>query len=377
LIYITTSIFQLLACLLLFKAQKENKKGYLWLSLLCLGAAFGHKFTTAFILPIYIPWFYLTSQKIIKFPKKILETIFKSIFWLTAGGGIWYIKNFFLYNNPIYPLFLGHKGVSNEEYQFLKFTLIDSLRTPITLGEFFKMLISQYKDEINLVLFLIFVTTGFLFFKIKLRKIDIYLLLSGLSMFFLNYLVGSQLSRYVLLLPMIIYFLAGKILDSSKLLSIIMLLLILSTHAMTLKSKTLWITRANEINKIFTKNAELDSIGCVADLHKFCSEKCGADSLVLNLWDAYASVFYEDTFFYMISSGENFETIKLPKNVQYIYTNQQWKNALQDNESLHSGMQPKNRALFESNIINTSSKLLFSKDNCRLYQIESIQGLYE
>ncbi|PIY80164.1 MAG: hypothetical protein COY80_04310 [Candidatus Pacebacteria bacterium CG_4_10_14_0_8_um_filter_42_14] len=367
LVDVTTGILQVLSGLLLIQADKEKKRGYLWLSLFCLGAAFGHKFTTAFILPVYIPWFYLSARKL----ATLREQSLKGISWLFLGGGIWYFKNLLYFFNPVYPLYFGHKGMTDDQYLFLHNTLIQVLRVPINLSSFIKMISDQYKNEVGLIAFLIVLIFSFFFSKVRLKRTELILLLAGLSMFFMNFLLGSQLSRYVLLLPIIVYLLSAKYVDWSKILSIMLFAVLLLMQFTNIKAKSLWQARIHELTSIANatnKDNLGGSIGCVASIYEYCIENCSKPESVLNLWDAYAAVYYESSRIFITPKTTTFEDLELPNTVEYVYINFQWRDSLLRDAEPHRDMRPVARAKFEEKRMSIDDPI-FTTDGCSLYKL--------
>lgn len=361
---VTTSIFQVLSCLLLFNIEKKDQLNYLPLSLLFLGSALAHKFTTVFMLPFYFLWLSFLIKKILN-----KEVIFKGLLFLFLGGGGWYLKNLVLFGNPIYPLYLGHREISEIEYAFLKNTLIDSLRSEISFEGFWLMIQNQYKDEKIFFLFLLIFTISLIFLKLNLKKKEILLLSTGFGLFLINYLFGSQLSRYVLFFPITIYLLASKIIDRSDILIIFILISSVFFQTTNLRTKDLWKARSQEISLLFFESNKDREKNCTEALINFCKKECKPNDEVLNLWDAYAAVYYEKNInFHLLKLQTDFNKIKLPENVKYVYTNEQWKREIIQNSDLHSDMLPKSRELFEASILK-GSRLIFSKDNCFLFKI--------
>jgi len=348
----------------LILAQREKKVGYLWLSLLCLGAALGNKFTTAYLLPVYIPWLFLVSKNIVTFK----ELSLKGIFWVMVGGGIWYLKNIVLHLNPVYPLYFGHTGMSEFNYTFLIDTLIADLRSPVSIIGFLKSLLLNYQHNTSLILATLMLGISYFLTRKSWGKTEYGLLLSAFSMYSLNFFVGSQLSRYVLFLPIVVYILASKFINRSVLLSLFLLAVSIFVQYKSLPLKGYWQARWRELPFVLTINHESDSknkIGCVASIFNFCTANCDKSKQVLNLWDAYAAVYYEDVGIFYTPNVASFPELTLPTEVKYVYTNKQWKEALLMNPNSHRDMQPLDRANYEETILR-NAQIVFSDDVCTL-----------
>jgi len=364
LVDINVSLFQVLSCLLLILAQKEKKAGYLWFSLLCLGAAFGHKFTTAYLLPVYLPWLYLVSKNIVS----LKELSLKGILWGVVGGGIWYLKNLFLHLNPVYPLYFGHSGMLEKNYTFLIDTLIADLRSPVSMISFLKSFFLNYQQNLSLILATLFLGLSFLLTRKSWGKTEYGLLLSAFSIYSLNFFIGSQLSRYVLFLPMVVYMLVSKYIHRSVLLSLLLLSVSIFAQFKSVPLKAFWQARWRELPVVLTINHESDTknkIGCVASVFSFCTENCDKSKKVLNLWDAYAAVYYEDVGMFYTPNISTFSDLRVPPEVKYVFTNHQWKKALLLSPNSHRDMEPLARAEYEDNLLQ-NAEVIFEDDACSL-----------
>ncbi|MDQ3008760.1 MAG: hypothetical protein M3Q81_04135, partial [bacterium] len=365
----SAAIYQVLACLLLITAREKNNSGYLWLSLLCLGAAFGHKFTSAFMLPIYLPWAIVVSRQVTTWPKLVLL----SPLWLVLGGGIWYLKNILLHLNPVYPLYFGHQGMSQSEYVFLTDTLIDGLRSPITLQGFYLVFMNHYGLDRGVVLTGVLVILGMIFIRKRIRQGDWWLLATGACMFFLNFVVGSQVSRYVLFLPIILLLLSAQFVrkHASPVLLILALVCLAQYSQPVLKS--FWKSRIKEIPVVLAMGHSSDDsakIGCVASIYHYCRENCPPNTKILNLWDAYTAVYYQDSNrFFSPPLDSNFDTYSVDESVLYLYSNLQWRGDILANQTFHRDLQPVLRAGYEDRVIS-ESQLLFNENNCSLYRLQ-------
>ncbi len=90
-----------------YRKAKNIKVTFVQIGLL-LGAGLSIKYSAGFTalyvalitLPYYQSWLYLILPAVLM-------------------GGFWYGKNLLWFGNPFYPLYFGHKGVSNEEYNSL------------------------------------------------------------------------------------------------------------------------------------------------------------------------------------------------------------------------------------------------------------------
>lgn len=89
------------------KTKKESE------FLLYSGITFGIAATIKY--SVFITIFYV-GMLLLPYLKKEWKNI---VIPAVLLGGFWYLKNLFIFGNPFYPLYLGHKGVTPEAYQGL------------------------------------------------------------------------------------------------------------------------------------------------------------------------------------------------------------------------------------------------------------------
>ncbi len=109
-----TSTLEIGSLLLLITWLDKKKNDLLLMSGLLIGFSLGAKYSplpTALFMTIIV-----LSVSIRDKTGKYMMVF--SVPALLAGG-YWYVKNWILFGNPFYPMYFGHKGVSEESYQSL------------------------------------------------------------------------------------------------------------------------------------------------------------------------------------------------------------------------------------------------------------------
>jgi hypothetical protein len=368
LIDINVLIYQFLAIALAILGKKNHQLLWFPLSAMCMGFALGQKFTTIFILPLYIPLLFLWIRQL---THRWIESL-KIFGVLALSGGFWYLKNTLLHLNPVYPLYLGHLGLTNEEYAFLKDTLIDGLRAPLTIPSLLKVLKLNYAIETSTVILAGLFVLAVIFKRIKLHWYDYVLLGFAVLIYICNFAFGSQVSRYVMLAPLVVHLVAAPILTQRKSFTLLLVLVVLFLINKDPDQKALWKHRYQELPHVFALGYTIhdtQKIGCPAAVFHFCQENCLKGAQVLNLWDAYAASFYADAhFFYSVNQEEDLDTWRPPNHVKYLFINNSLKKITLEGADLHRDMQPEKRAELEIRLIGNQQPL-FVKDHCELYAL--------
>ncbi|MBT4359154.1 MAG: hypothetical protein HOD22_04345, partial [Candidatus Pacebacteria bacterium] len=156
-------------------------------------------------------------------------------------GGYWYIKNLILFSNPFYPMYFGHKGVSEELY-LGQITNIQQWE-PKTLKTFVDKINGRYKNQIEFTTFLAFWLNPLvlLFKKIpkEVRLLTIYFLLYVPYWFF----VATHQVRFLLpalvVAIVILAVLLSKI-NQKLLLGSLFLLVVYSVAIRTYPARNMW-----------------------------------------------------------------------------------------------------------------------------------------
>ena len=168
-----TTSFEIGALLLFLLWIKCKEKSLLIATSFLIGFALASKysaiFTMLFILGILLIQIPNTTKKTLtKLTDK--RTFILLLIILTFTSGYWYIKNLLLYTNPTYPLFFGHKGVTDQDYS----SLIQAIQEfgERDLKSFLKLPL-KYFDLSNFTIFYSIVLLPLFFFVSKHRRIII------------------------------------------------------------------------------------------------------------------------------------------------------------------------------------------------------------
>lgn len=191
--------FMLLGLLLGIAFILKEYKEYLILSIIFWGMSIGTKYTSLMTFAIFLAvfgvvyWFKNKSLKIL-FDKGLLLKLF---FGLTFFGGYWYIKNFVIYGNPIYPFIFHCWGKYNTSYCPLGSSFFSTWTTPVNLRTLYPIINQLLPGNIFLhIVLAISSVMIFLFGNKKIKKILLMIILVfGMEMMILKYFSGFFL-RY-------------------------------------------------------------------------------------------------------------------------------------------------------------------------------------
>ncbi len=363
LVDINTLIYQFLSYMLLLEVTRSDTKQSLTLSAFMFGTALAHKFTSLFLLPPFALLFlYLLYQRRSK-GKILYASLVSSI----LGGSVWYIKNLLTHQNPLYPLYFGHKGLSEEAYRFLYNTLIANIQGPRDPISLLKTLYVHYHLETStlIVSALLFCS---IFLMRKLRTFEIYLLGSGLFFYLVNFYFGSQLSRYVIFFPVVLHFLSARFIKKYSILPYIMIAFVLLSIKTSPIQSSIWKSRL-EAQKEYTTPKKQK--GCIQSFLLYQTE-AGHEvppGSVLNLWDAYESVTQEKTGKYHVFLGAmSYDPNQLPSTIRFVYSNTEWKNIITQYADAHRDMHPERRVQLEQSLLE-GKKPVFQQGPCEFYSL--------
>lgn len=362
------AIYQFVSLILVVRSIFSKKVGVFYVSLLLFGYTLGIKYTAAYALPVYSICSLIFLTKVSK--DKILKTIAYSIFIALIGGGFWYVKNTLLYGNPVFPLYFGHKGLDGESYKFI-------LETQADLGAD-----ANYKNFINFIKitfadqWLLFLTSALTFvgFVYKKTRIVFFVLLScGITVFMIDFFFGSQISRFSIILPVVVVFLSSVLLDKYKILGNVSLLLIFITIAFNPMQHSIWGAIVSDSFNLTTGNIdfiEKSKVGCGYDIKKYLDTVQGSEddgAITINFWDPYISSFYEDeNLFYNFEGKNDIAGFIIPENVKYVFVNEQMKNVFLSTQNFHRDIDPLGLHALERKILGDP---VYRSGNCVLYRV--------
>jgi len=205
------------------------------------------------VLSVYVIFFKIKLSNLIKEIK--LQYLLQILFFLILPV-IYFLKNWILLENPLWPFYFGHEGMSDIDYKSLiisnlqSFTFDKSLYSYLLLpiriltGNFESYSLSSYNDLIEnftfknleigmlcLLLSLIFITLN------KNKKLYIYISLFVFFTFTVNFFFGSHQVRYILSSFLVLSFFPIFLIDfrgyktrtieSFKFLSVLLIILVI------------------------------------------------------------------------------------------------------------------------------------------------------
>lgn len=362
LIDLNLAIYQFLSILVLIKSKPRTD--LLYLSIFFIAYAVGQKYTALYLVPVGLIYLCKSYLNLNNFKKVIMYSL--PIFII--GGGFWYLKNFYLYKNPIYPLYMGHVGMSDLEYQKLMSSLIFDLKGKIDFFSLLNTIKVNYSMDIGLILSsCLFIFTLF-FKKIKISSDLILLLASSVFVYLINFYFGSQLSRYVLITPIIIYVVASVSFNKFKFVSIIILIISLQSIYTNPLQWSVWKPKYDQAVYIINNksvNIEKYNLGCAFNIKQIL---LNSNSKAINMWDPYAAIFYDS--YHIYDYPENINQLGyLDANTRFVYINNQYRTEFIKNSAFHSDIDIDGRVKIENELIS-QRKPDFVYGNCLLYNIK-------
>ena len=368
LIDLNMMIYQFLA---LYSALMfPTRKGYIFLFAFFATYSVAHKYTSLYVIfPMVLYIMYRTNFIDNKNSINIIiHDLLKLTIIVFISGGFWYLKNIYIYGNPIYPLYLGHIGLDNQTYEILMDNLIYGLRSGRDVFNLIKVLFVNYKSEYGVIIMSIIVALGYILKRKNLSKDNSFILLLCVFIYLINFYLGSQVSRFILIVPTLIYILGAQVVSSNRLFMIVVTCILLIGIKTDPLQWSVWSARMNIVKLLLVGNeAQISNIylGCLNNVSIFLSKN---DAYAYNLWDPYATSFYQtNSRFVTVPNLDNLSIFK-NNNVSYLYINLQYKNSFDGNRYIHRDMYIEERLNFEKNILEISH-LEFKDKNCELYKI--------
>jgi hypothetical protein len=187
--------FEAGALLSLAMFLEERKIVWIVRSAALLGFALSSKYTSLFTLLFAAAGLAIATIAGRVDRVQALRAVAVAVPIVFAISGYWYVKNLVRYGNPFYPLYLGHRGVSEEEYR----SLLGAVQQfgPRTLSAFVRIP-ERFSTFVDLPTFVAFAVAPFAFFVSRARWF-----FGVLAVFFVAYLpywffVASQQTRFLL-----------------------------------------------------------------------------------------------------------------------------------------------------------------------------------
>ncbi|MBT4359089.1 MAG: hypothetical protein HOD22_04010, partial [Candidatus Pacebacteria bacterium] len=220
---------------LVWLVAKKKQQSWLVIAGSLMGVAMAIKYSP-------VPTIFFVLILLLGFRKKqAIKDLF--LFGLPAllFGGYWYLKNLILFGNPFFPMYFGHKGVSEELY----LGQINNIQQwePKTLKTFFDKINGRYKNQIEFTTWIAFWTSPL---ALVVKKVPREIRL--LTLYFLAYVpywffVATHQVRF--LLPALVVAIAILAVLLSKinqklLLGSLFLLVVYSVAIRTYPARNMW-----------------------------------------------------------------------------------------------------------------------------------------
>ncbi|MFA5926669.1 MAG: hypothetical protein WC844_00660, partial [Patescibacteria group bacterium] len=372
----------------------KKRNSSLWISAVLLGFALSFKYA-----PLFSALFIVVTIIVAGFARKkgglaILRMVSVYILLVALCGGFWYIKNLVMFGNPFYPLYLGHKGVDESTYLGL-INAIQSFVVPRTVANFFSIPIKFYLSANYLTVLPAFFVAPWLAIKVKNRSLN-FLLVSFFLCFSLYwFFVATHQTRF--LLPALV---AAAVAMSVVLVDlrkwvigpILVYALILAfarndgKPIITNSKMREYVVNTFKINQAYaglggeTKAEFLGRyFGCGIEVVGYLEDNQMQGNVIDNwsVWHDPNLSFYatKNRFYIAPVSGTKEQLIKDIKQdeVRFIYYNEATRARFFANPDPAVQGFRLNREEQEEWLIERS-KLIYSENSCRLYQIELPQS---
>lgn len=218
--YVDTAdvVVQAIGILLLIDWLHRREASLLMVSGLLFGFALAIKYTAVFsigMMGLFLTGAYLLTlptQKRLQGYGKIVASF---VVPMLVFGGFWYIKNAWLYGNPMYPLYFGHSDVDEASYQSL-IAALQLFSFPRTITNYLLVPLRYYwaytkqLDTQSVLVLLGLLATPFAFIRQRYRR-DHLLLLSYCIIYSVYWFFFATHQTRFLHLPIIILTLLGVI----------------------------------------------------------------------------------------------------------------------------------------------------------------------
>jgi hypothetical protein len=394
------SSFEITAIILILLWSKYESRSNLILAGILYGLALSSKYLPLYSLVVIGPFIIFQFwQKKKKLPEIIKDALSFGMPILLFSG-FWYMKNFIMLGNPVYPFVFNHDGFTEQEFKFLsgdlKHTMINR-----TFANFIFLPLKLFLEPLYLpILPFFFLFPIGLFFKknaVFLRYLMFFVFLYITIWFF----IISHIKRYGMV-GFVLLLIVGGIIISDLLyrvdflikkkrtkISLSMLLILVVVFC------GVWVLKSGKIDYISkTKKWELEYMlgqiskeefyeknGFAFELSQFINSNL-PNTKVLNHWNGlsfflrsgteYVSILYEE-----IVQKENLHWSEVciylrSRGIQYIVVDESLKKTNNNkywSENVDGGYYAKKLDFFE-NIVLEHSTLVFSRNERNLYQID-------
>jgi hypothetical protein len=331
------------------------------------------------------------KNRSIKLPEKSLIIYFSII--LIVISGYWYIKNLILYQNPTYPLYFGHKGVSQLEYQ----ELIEAIqefgpRDPVS---FIKFPIVHYFNVFYITTFFSFFVPILLIFTKKFQKFrNVFFVLIGYYIFYVFYwfFLATHQTRFLAPSILVSLILTAIFLSSLSLkkaaisvFAVIALILVINHFVSPFDFKDFpkkWYVstfnvfeRQYALGKISQQTFLTSKFGCQFKVVEYLMNNHLQGNVIDNwtIWHDQNVDFYDNqndfiNFLPAESTPSSFYSEISKYNISYIYVNSNTKESFsKDKDPIAADYFAKR--ISPENYLIKKSQAIFIEEPCRLYRI--------
>jgi uncharacterized membrane protein YqaE (UPF0057 family) len=306
-------------------------------------------------------------------------------------GGFWYLKNIFLFQNPFYPLYFGHNGISAEKYQ----AIIENVQQfgPKTFSNFLT-LIGQYKTLNGFTVYISFFLPFLAILIKKGRKFHITMLLFYIYYTLYWFFFATHQIRFlapgIIAAIILTAIVIGRLKTSRLILLTLITLLGLEFYSLIISPLSLktswnnyWKTKFHLIERQYALGHQTETsfltyrFGCQYTVIGFLESNNLQGKVIDNwsVWHAPSVSFYATnnkfmTFDFDLERSET-ELWNVLKNadIRYLYFNPEVKERHLANTNQNIVNSKGHKVELEEYLIK-NSELIYSEGNCRLYKIE-------
>lgn len=315
------------------------------------------------------------------FRKKIIYFLYFGL-GVIAFGSFWYIKNLWLYLNPFYPLYLGHKDVPEESYK----SLVNAIQEfgPKTIGHFLN-LVSRYLTANGILVYLsIFIAPlGLIQWKINkfVLMLSLYYILYTTYWFFLGTHQVRFLAPALVIAIIVTSYLVSKI--NQK---IVFLISVIAFSILFMSGQpwySFWDKKLHVNERQYaignqTKSQFLTKhFGCQYQVIEYLDDNNMTGNVIDNwsVWHAPSVSFYSTKNKFQTYSTSTLKSEQQIKheinngNINFLYFNSKIKaKHLSNNDSIVAKIREEKLPI--ENYLLKNSKLEFSEGDCYLYRID-------
>lgn len=135
------AIYEVLALLAIVRWKETENKSWLTLAGICMGLGIGSKYPALGMFAILTLWIAYQSRS--RGTKRTISDLIHFAFITAAIGAPWYLKNWLLAGNPIYPFLIGGREWSSLRLDLLM-TYLTSFGTGKTISDFLTLPLNLY-----------------------------------------------------------------------------------------------------------------------------------------------------------------------------------------------------------------------------------------